>query len=201
MAVTAAAASSWIAANAGTIAAVTAAVSTAATAASMYQQKQTADAAFDQQEQANKAQAKAAASSYDDLSATEIDINRQASDEVIQQNLAAAQARGRVNLFAAASGTMGGSVDSMLSDIEATKDRNINTVLDQRQSGLYSVRQQAEATRWGAVSSSSQQAISKPSWLEAGLKLGSQAIQSLDKYADRKQTYEGTQKLSTRGST
>lgn len=201
MAVTAAAVGGWMAANAGTIAAVSAAASMASTAMSAYQQKQASDAAVKQQEEANKASAVAAASSYDDLSATEIDINKQAADEAVQQQLSLAQAKGRVNLFAAASGTMGGAVDSMLYDLEATKDRNINTILDQRQAGLYSVRQQAEATRWGAIRGSQQQAVSKPSWMETGLKLGAQAMQGFGQYQDRKTTYEGTQKISTKGST
>lgn len=201
MAVTAAAVGGWMAANAGTIAAVSTAASLATTAMSMYQQNQQANAAFKQQEDANKAAAVAAASSYGDLAATEADLNRQAADEAVQQQLAARQAQGRVNLFAAASGTMGGAVDSMLYDIEATKDRNINTILDQRQAGLYSIRQQAEATRWGAIRGSSQQAISKPSWLEAGVKLGTQAMQGFGQYMDRKDTYTGTQKLTTKGST
>lgn len=201
MAVTAAAVGGWMAANAGAIAAVSTVASMATTAYSMYSQKQQADAAFSQQEQANKQTALATAQSYDDLSATEIDLNRQASDEAIQQQLQAAQAKGRVSLFSAASGTMGGSVDSMLYDIDATKDRNINTLLDQRQAGLYSIRQQAENARYSAIRGSQQQAISRPSWIETGIKMGTQALQGLSQYSDRKETFAGTQKLSAKGST
>lgn len=201
MAVTAAAVGGWMAANAGTIAAVSTVASMATTAYGMYSQKQQADAAFNQQEQANKQAAIATAQSYNDLSATEIDLNEQAADEAIQQQLQAAQAKGRVNLFAAASGTMGGSVDSMLYDIDATKDRNINTILDQRQAGLYNVRQQAENARYSAIRGSQQQAISRPSWIETGIKMGTQALQGFSQYSDRKETYAGTQKLSKKGST
>lgn len=201
MAITAAAVGGWMAANAGTIAAVSAAASMATTAMSAYQQKQAADAQFKSQQQANEQQAIAAASSYDDLSATEIDLNRKAADEAVNQQLQAAQAKGRVNLFASAAGTMGGSVDSLLFDIDRTRDQNINTILDQRQAGLYQVRQQAESIRQGAVANNSRQAINQPSWLETGLKLGSQAMQGFGQYSDRKSTYEGTQKLQAKGST
>lgn len=201
MAVTAAAVGGWMAANAGTIAAVSAAAGMATTAMSFYQQKQQADAAYDAQKQQNDAMARAAAASYDDLSATEIDLNRKAADEAVDQQLQARQAAGRVNLFAAASGTMGGSVDSMLFDIDATKDRNINNILDQRQAGLYQVRQNAEAARMSAINGSSRQSINQPSWLEMGMKLGTQAMEGFGKYQDRKDTFAGTQKLQTKGST
>lgn len=201
MALTAAAVGGWMAANAGTIAAVSAAASVAATAMTTVQQKQTADAQFKQQEEANKQQAIAAASSYDDLSATEIDLNRQAADAAVDQQRQAAQARGRVNLFASAAGTMGGSVDSLLFDIDSTRDQNINTILDQRQAGLYQVRQQAEGIRQGAVANNSRQAVNQPSWLAAGLEIGTKAMQGFGSYQANKSTYEGTKPMQAKGST
>lgn len=172
----------WAAANAATITAVSAAASIAATAYSTYSQQQAATATADAQSKQNQEIAKQAAASYDDLSPAEIDANRQANDAALQQQAEALQAKGRVNLFAAASGTMGGSVDSMLYDIDNIRARNMNAILTQRESGLFSIKQQAEQTRQSAISGQHTQSINTPSWIEAGFKIGSQAIQWFDDY-------------------
>lgn len=182
MAVTGAAIATWAAANAGTIAAVSAAASVASTAYSIYSQNQAASAQAKSASEQNQQAALQAAASYDDLSPAEIDANRQANDLAMQQQAEAMQARGRVNLFAAASGTMGGSVDSMLFDVNSTKDRNINSILMQREAGLYSIRQQAEQIRQGGIGAQNRTAISTPSWIEGGLKVGSAVIQGFDQY-------------------
>lgn len=187
----------WAAANAATITAVSAAASIAATAYSTYSQQQAATATADAQSKQNQEIAKQAAASYDDLTPAEIDANRQANDAALQQQAEALQAKGRVNLFAAASGTFGGSVDSMLYDIDNIRARNMNAILTQRESGLYSIKQQAEQTRQSAISGQFNQAINTPSWLEAGFKIGSQAIQGFDDYNKKSTETFNLQKKAT----
>ena len=193
MAVTTAAMSAWMAANAATIAAVSVAATVASTAYSSYSQRQSAEAMAKQQSESNKAMAIAAAESYDDLSPAEIDAQRQASELGIQNQAEAIQAKGRVNVFSAAAGTMGGSVDSALFDIEATKDRNVNDILRQREAGLYSIKQQAESIRVGATQGQNRTAIEQPSWLQTGAQIGQQVIGGYDKYMSKQPTFNNQQ--------
>lgn len=188
MAATSAVIGSWMSANAGILAAASLAASVASTASQYLQQSQTAKAQAQYQEQQNLLTRQNAALSYDDLSPTEIDLQRQAADQGIQQQAEAAKAKGRVNVFAAASGTYGQSVDTMLFDTESIQARNINQILQEREAGLYNVRQQGEQIRQGAISSQSNSAISRPSWLEAGLNIGSAALSAYDKYSTKQAT-------------
>ena len=197
MAVAAAGVAAWAAANAGTIAAVSAAASVAATSYSVYAQRQSAQAESDAQSAQNKETAKQAAASYDDLSPAEIDAINQANQADLAQQADAIQAKGRVNLFAAASGTAGGSVDSMLFDIDAVEGRNINQILAQRESGLLSIKNQAESVRQQAISGQSRTAIDSPSWLEGGLKIGTAAVNGLQSYNTIKTKLSGLDKAST----
>lgn len=190
MAVTGAAIAGWAAANAGTIALVSTAASIAATGYQVYSQNQQAKQEAHAQDEMNKQIAIQAAASYDDLTPAEIDANRQAQEAALDQQAQSIQAKGRVNLFAAASGTMGGSVESLLFDVEQQKSKNINSILAQRESGLYSIKQQAESIRQNAISGQSRQAISQPSWIEAGLKIGSTAIQGFDKFGRMNETFK-----------
>lgn len=190
MAVTGAAIAGWAAANAGTIALVSTAASIAATGYQAYSQNQQAKQEAHAQDEMNKQIAIQAAASYDDLTPAEIDANRQAQEAALDQQAQSIQAKGRVNLFAAASGTMGGSVESLLFDVEQQKSKNINSILAQRESGLYSIKQQAESIRQNAISGQSRQAISRPSWIETGLKIGSTAIQGFDKFGRMNETFK-----------
>lgn len=187
---TTAASTSFLAANAGAIAAASSIASVAATGYSMYSQQQQAKAEASAQSQRNQEMAVQAASSYDDLSPAAIDANRQAQDAALQQQAEAIQAKGRVNVFAAASGTLGGSVDSMLYDIDRQKSQNLNSILTQRESGLFSIKQQAESIRQGAISGQSRQAIQSPGWLETGLAVGTAAVKGFDNYGRMKDTLE-----------
>lgn len=194
MAVAAAGIAAYAAANAGTIAAVSAAATIAAQGYSMYSQSQQAKAETSAAEESNKEAAIQAAASYDDLSPAEIDANRQANDAALAQQAESIQAKGRVNLFAAASGTGGGSVDSMLFDIDTVRSRNMNSIIAQRESGLTSIRKQAEQIRQGAISNQNRQPINSPSWIEGGLKIGASAIQGLSSYQDTLKATSGLQK-------
>lgn len=191
----------WAAANAGTIAAVSTAVSVAATASQFYSQSQQAKAQAEAVSQQNEQLAKQAVESYDDLTPAEIDAQRNAADMELQQQAEALQAKGRVNVFAAASGTAGQSVDSMLFNIDAIKARNTNEILKQREAGLFSIKQQAEQSRQGAISNMSQEAIQRPSWIEAGLKIGTQAVSGLSSYNQKYQdTFSKQEKATVRSS-
>lgn len=191
----------WAAANAGTIAAVSTAVSIAGTAMSYYSQSQQAKAQAQAASQQNEQLAQQAVQSYDDLTPAEIDAQRNAADMELQQQAEALQAKGRVNVYAAASGTAGQSVDSMLFNIDAIKARNTNEILKQREAGLFSIKQQAEQSRQGAISSMSKQSIQQPSWLEAGLKIGTQAVSGLSSYSQKYQdTFSKQEKATVRSS-
>ncbi|AID17696.1 internal virion protein [Escherichia phage ECBP5] len=191
----------WAAANAGTIAAVSTAVSVAATAASFYQQSQQAKAQEQAAKKQNEQLAQQAIESYDDLTPAEIDAQRNAADMELQQKAEALQAKGRVNVFAAASGTAGQSVDSMLFNIDAIKARNTNEILRQREAGLFSIKQQAEQSRQGAISNMSREAIQRPSWVEAGLKIGTQTISGLANYDQKnRETFSKQEKATVRSS-
>lgn len=191
----------WAAANAGTIAAVSTAVSVAATAASFYQQSQQAKAQEQAAKKQNEQLAQQAIESYDDLTPAEIDAQRNAADMELQQKAEAMQAKGRVNVFAAASGTAGQSVDSMLFNIDAIKARNTNEILRQREAGLFSIKQQAEQSRQGAISNMSREAIQRPSWIEAGLKIGAQTISGLANYDQKnRETFSKQEKATVRSS-
>ncbi|WPJ55313.1 hypothetical protein RCIP0089_00050 [Klebsiella phage RCIP0089] len=191
----------WAAANAGTIAAVSTAVSVAATASQFYSQSQQAKAQAEAVSQQNEQLAKQAVESYDDLKPAEIDAQRNAADRALQQQAEALQAKGRVNVFAAASGTAGQSVDSMLFNIDAIKARNTNEILKQREAGLFSIKQQAEQSRQGVISNMSREAIQRPSWIEAGLKIGTQAVSGLSSYNQKYQdTFSKQEKATVRSS-
>lgn len=191
----------WAAANAGTIAAVSTAVSVAATASQFYSQSQQAKAQAEAVSQQNEQLAKQAVESYDDLTPAEIDAQRNAADMELQQQAEALQAKGRVSVFAAASGTAGQSVDSMLFNIDAIKARNTNEILKQREAGLFSIKQQAEQSRQGAISNMSREAIQRPSWIEAGLKMGTQAVSGLSSYNQKYQdTFSKQEKATVRSS-
>lgn len=191
----------WAAANAGTIAAVSTAVSVAATASQFYSQSQQAKAQAEAVSQQNEQLAKQAVESYDDLTPAEIDAQRNAADMELQKQAEALQAKGRVNVFAAASGTAGQSVDSMLFNIDAIKARNTNEILKQREAGLFSIKQQAEQSRQGAISNMSREAIQRPSWIEAGLKIGTQAVSGLSSYNQKYQdTFSKQEKATVRSS-
>lgn len=191
----------WAAANAATLTAVSTAVSVAGTAMSYYSQSQQAKAQAQAASQQNEQLAQQAVQSYDDLTPAEIDAQRNAADMELQQQAEALQAKGRVNVYAAASGTAGQSVDSMLFNIDAIKARNTNEILKQREAGLFSIKQQAEQSRQGAISSMSKQSIQQPSWLEAGLKIGTQTVSGLSSYNQKYQdTFSKQEKATVRSS-
>lgn len=183
----------WAAANAATISAVSTAVGVAGTAMSYYSQSQQAKLQAQAASQQNEQLAQQAVQSYDDLTPAEIDAQRNAADMSIQQQAEAMQAKGRINVYAAASGTAGQSVDSMLFNIDAIKARNTNEILRQREAGLFSIKQQAEQVRQGAIGSMSRQSIQRPSWLEAGLKAGTQVVSGLSSYSQKYQDTFGKQ--------
>lgn len=198
MAVAAAGVGAWAAANAGAIAAAAAVASVAATAYSAYSQKQNADAQAEAQKKSNDSKIAAAVQSYGDLDSQELDIQRNAKESGLQQDIQAMQARGRVNLFAAASGTMGGSVDSMLFDIDQQKEQNLNSIIRQKESGLYSIKQQANQIQTGAVQGQDTRVIDSPSWLDIGVSTGTAAVNAASSYsAANKSTY--SKQASVRG--
>lgn len=160
------------------------ATSVATAGISMQQQKYNAEAQQEMQEQNNAAIDRAAIAQYGDLSAAEDSIQEQAALEGLEQQKAAIQAKGRVNVLAASSGTYGGSIDSMLRDITATRGQNLSTIAKNRSTQLKEVKLQAEQIRYGAAASKSNRVFSKPSSGEMVASVGLAGLQAgLSSYA------------------
>lgn len=162
----------------GVMMAISVAASMAGTALSMQNQKNIAEAEQELQAQNNAAIDRAAIAQYGDLSAAEDSIQEQASLEGLEQQKAAIQAKGRVNVLAASSGTYGGSIDSMLRDINATRGQNLTTIAKNRSTQLKEVKLQAEQIRYGAAANKSNRIFSKPSSGEMIAGVGLAGIQS-----------------------
>jgi len=132
------------------------------------------DAEAQQEAQAinNKEIDKTAYANYSDLSRSEVSIQEQAGEASLEQQKAYFKARGRVVNIAGASGTAGGSVDSILSDLNRTKGQNLATITKNRRTQLDEVALQAEQIRQGAKASKSNRVFNKPSGLQIGLQVG-----------------------------
>lgn len=169
-----AAAGSFLAANAGTIA-----TATMAGQAVMQgiQARQQAKAQQQYQDQQNKSALASMQDQYSDLNENERDARQRSLMESMQNQEEGARRRASINLMAAASGTQGLSVDSMIQDINRNQGRNLNTIISNQDTELRGFRQQAEQIRTGTASRMDTQKIQRPSWAEIGLQAGSSALQ------------------------
>lgn len=128
-----------------------------------YQARQQAIAAEKQQKLNNQAINDSAVSQYSDLSAGEVDILESSAEEGLDQQIAALQARGRVVSLAGSSGTFGGSVDSVLSDLSRNKGRNLETINRNRDTQLSEVDLSGRQIAAHARSSKGNRTFFKPS--------------------------------------
>lgn len=113
---------------------------------------------------------------YDELSKVEQEAQQQALEQSIDMQKDYIASKGRVNVMAAAMGTGGGAVSSQLQDLERTKYSNYNTILMDRQARLDNVKAQAESMRYQAAAGMSVSPVSRPSWANAALGIGTSAL-------------------------
>lgn len=127
------------------------------------QSRYDAEAQQEIQKNNNREIDRVAVANYSDLSRAETSIQESAALESLEQQKAYFKARGRVNVLAGSSGTAGGSVDSILRDLNQTKGQNISTITKNRRTQLDEIALQAEQIRQGAKASKSNRIFSKPS--------------------------------------
>ena len=144
------------------------------------EQKAMAEAQTKAQEQNNKSLRLAAVQQYDDLSRAERDAIDQSDRESLAQQKQALQAQGRINVMSGASGTYGGSVDSVLHDLVQTRGKNVAAIRSNRDTNLEDIRIQSEAIRFGARANQGNRIFSKPS--SGAIALGA-ATSGLNSYA------------------
>lgn len=169
-----AAVGAFIAANAGTIAAVT----MAGTALMQgIQSRNQAKAQQEYQQQKNERALSSMQDQYSQLSGAEADARERSIDESMRNQVESAKRKSRINLMAAASGTQGLSVDGMIRDISQQQGRNMNTILRNQDIELQGFRNQAEQIRTGTANRIDNRKIQRPSWGEIGLSTASAGVQ------------------------
>lgn len=169
-----AAVGAFIAANAGTIAAVT----MAGTALMQgIQSRNQAKAQQEYQQQKNERALSSMQDQYSQLSGAEADARERSIDESMRNQVESAKRKSRINLMAAASGTQGLSVDGMIRDISQQQGRNMNTILRNQDIELQGFRNQAEQIRTGTANRIDKRKIQRPSWGEIGLSTASAGVQ------------------------
>lgn len=163
------------------------AMSVASAGVGMIQQSRIASAQQDAQDEQNKQIRMNAAQQYGELGAAEKEAQQESLDQGIAQQKELLQSKGRVNLLAGASGTYGGAVDSMLSDLDTSYGDNLSTITRNRNTQLEDIRTQAENIRYGAQRQQGTRVFSKPSGVSAvaGLAMaGASGYMSGTKLAD-----------------
>lgn len=173
------------------------AVSAASAIYSGVQQGKVADANAEAQEKNNEALRVAAIQQYDDLSPAERDINEQSLEEGLAQKKQLIKERSRINLLAGASGTYGGSVDSMLSDLTRNYGQNISTIIRNRDTRLSEVAVQAEQIRYGARAQMTNRVFNKPSGVAIALDTAAAAGQGYQAGAGFAKTYNEASSAKT----
>ena len=196
----AAAAGSWIAANAGAISAVTAAGSAMMQG---IQARNAAQAAETQRKQKNAAALNSMQDQYSQLSGAEKDSRQRAVEESMANQREYASRRSKISLIAAASGTSGLSVDSMVRDLRQQRGRNMNTIITNQDIELQGFRNQAESIRVGTAARTDNRKIQRPSWAEVGLQTGIAGVQGYAAGKDIQESlgYGGDPAATVKGGT
>jgi len=195
-----AAAGAWVAANAGAIAAVTAAGSAMMQG---IQARNAAQAAETQRKQKNAAALNSMQDQYSQLSGAEKDSRQRAVEESMANQREYASRRSKISLMAAASGTSGLSVDSMVRDLRQQRGRNMNTIITNQDIELQGFRNQAESIRVGTAARTDNRKIQRPSWAEVGLQTGIAGVQGYAAGKDIQESlgYGGDPAATVKGGT
>lgn len=142
-------------------------------AGSMAYQIQQASAASRAQNATNKSIQESALSQYDELSSSETEALESTALEGLEAQKAKMKAEGNVLNIAGASGTAGGSIDQMLSDINQTSGTNLRNISRNRTTALTNIASQAESIRYG--SQKQHRSFSAPV-VSSAIDLGAEAI-------------------------
>lgn len=169
-----AAVGTFLAANAGTIAAAT--MAGQALMQGIEARKQ-AEQQREMQKINNERAMDSMRSQYSQLSGAEADARERSVTDAMDNQVEAARRKSRINLMAAASGTAGLSMDSMMQDIRQQQGRNLSTIVTNQDIELQGFRNQAEQIRTGTAGRIDNRKIQRPSWLEVGLQTASSAAQ------------------------
>lgn len=156
---------------------IMAAVAAGGAYVSAQQNAKAIDAAYEDQEEANLAARLLAADSYADLGAAKREIEDESLEASLAQQRDYIQAVGRVNLLAGASGTFGGSVDSMLRDIRQTRGANVSKIVKNRNTQLESLALDARNIERHGLASQTTRTFNKPSALATGLSVAGAGLQ------------------------
>jgi hypothetical protein len=164
-------------------------VSVASSVYSGMQASAQANAEEEQQRLNNKSTMEAAIASYGDLTPQERDIDAEAAQGGLKAQSEYLRSVGDMNLISGASGTYGGSVDSMLRDLKTTRGRNMSDVVANRSTELANVAAQAESIRYGARANMQTRIISKPTALGMGLDAAGAAASGASRGASLSSAY------------
>jgi len=143
-----------------------------AVASSVYsgiQAREKADQQNAYRKQQNEQALKSMQSQYSQLSGAEADARERSIVAGMDNQTEAMRRKSSINLMAAASGTQGLSVDSLLQGVRSEQGRNMNTILNNQEIELQGFRNQAEGIRTQTASRIDNRTIQKPSWGEIGL--------------------------------
>lgn len=110
-----------------------------------------------------------AANSYGDLSSSERFIQKERHQQTMSDHASFLRAKGEVMAQAAASGTYGGAVDDMVTDLVRTKGANLATINNNAKFKMDDIALQKEEIRLNAQRSQGTQVFEKPSMLSIGL--------------------------------
>lgn len=173
----------------------------AASTAAAYMQydsgKKQADAQSEQQEISNRETAKAIDTNYGELSKVEQDALLNEADDNIDMQKQYMQARGRVNTMAAASGTAGMSVDAQMFGLDRDRATNMDSLQITRQSKLDSVTNQARQIKSQGTAGMDYSPISRPSWAQGALSVGSTALSGAASAYGASQKLQMAQQVNT----
>jgi hypothetical protein len=152
------------------------------------------DAAYRDQEEANLAARLLTADSYADLGAAKREIEEESLEASLTQQKEYIQAVGRVNLIAGASGTFGGSVDSMLRDLRQTRGANVSKIVKNRNTQLEGLYAEARNIERQGLASQTTRTFHKPSALATGLGIAGAGLQGYSAGLTLKRQYTESRK-------
>lgn len=192
----AAAAGTWMAANAATIAAVTAA---ATTAMSLNQQRQNTKVQEQQAEMQKQNALEEMRQNYAALNTEQAKMSAQEIDASLENQKAYVQDAGRVNLMAASTGMGGQSIGDMFYQVEQKKAQNLDNLLLNHEAGMQELTQQAENLQAGAKSRLTGLTVSKPSAAAGILNIGTSALGGYLQGKELQKTFEDYSGSSLKG--
>lgn len=103
-----------------------------------------------------------AVANYQKINLMEKEATGDARESLVQNQVDMATKRGQIEALAAAAGTGGGSINTLVNDVYASGGRNQGTIVENHSRELEGLKDQAEQVRRGAQSQMRQTSIQKP---------------------------------------